>query len=189
MMSNAWLWEEASPYGPDACDGKTAAALAEELDEVQFSGLPPLPPGVAAVSLCPPFFIQEDLLVMHKCECLGDTDSYLMQSGGAVLLHEFMHWRALTSQAPGFDDFIGPTPEIITDWKPGPSHAFTTPKNGYGPQRSAELVTHANGDARRNADNYMWYALSKYWGDKCAENGVPKLFGVSTNNNKGGERN
>jgi hypothetical protein len=43
---------------------------------------------------------------------------------------------------------------------------------------SAQLAQHGNGDARKNADNYRWYALSKYWSRKCDG----RMFSASIDN-------
>jgi hypothetical protein len=99
-----------------------------------------------------------------------------MNSGGASLLHELIHWRLLTAPAPGFDDLVG---TLVVDYiKPAANPHFADPPSGYGPQFAGQLVGHANGDARKNADNYRWYALSKYWHDRCK----PKTFEASNNN-------
>lgn len=37
------------------------------------------------------------------------------------------------------------------------------PPDGYGPAHAAELVLNNEEDSLRNADNYRWYVVSKYW--------------------------
>lgn len=64
-------------------------------------------------------------------------------------------WRYMVRDAADFNELIGPPPSIILDWEP--NFMQPAPSTGYGPQHSALLATYVgDGDARRNADNYVW---------------------------------
>ena len=91
----------------------------------------------------------------YTCDGLGDHDSDFMTTPGGVLLHELMHWPYLIEGIPNYDMIEeGPMglPQI-KDFE-GP-----TPPNGYGAFNAKQLTR----DGIQNADNYHWYAQSKYW--------------------------
>ena len=103
-----------------------------------------------------------------------------MTSFGALLLHEFVHWRLLTrfadTQDLGFDTLIRHTVTIdqdtdetedrdwIDDYK-GEEYPekHLDPDDGYGPQHAHQLVVNEEGDSFRNADNYRWCAVDIFW--------------------------
>ena len=111
------------------------------------------------------------------CAGLGDEDTGWMTSLGGHLLHEFTHWEYLTKDIPGFEDVVEKTPDkIIGDYKyelwreEVEDEDFSEdPSTGYGPFKARELnfVTETKNLGQRNADNYRWYAQSKYWSFKC----------------------
>jgi len=109
----------------------------------------------------------------YGCQNLGDIDSDWMRSTGAVMLHELMHFPGLFSDVPDYDativtTFDANTPHFIGDfWG-------DWPKNGYGPYNSAEIknfLPRDHGDLVwkpvYNADNYISYALNKYYSSVC----------------------
>lgn len=100
------------------------------------------------------------------CNGLGDTDSDWMASPGATLLHELMHWSYLLKDTPGFSDLIDKDeaglPQV-RDFSQPQSH----PPDGMGAFHARLLKDFGPYVAIQNADNYRWYALSKYWSWKC----------------------
>ena len=121
------------------------------------------------------------------CAGLGDHDSGRMTSLGSEILHEVIHWRYLLQDVADFDDVLmeyDDTDEgenIIIDFDGGES-SFMSPSDGYEPVHAHKLVGHGEGDAVNNADNYRWYAQSKYWSFMCG-----KCFGPARDNVKDGD--
>ena len=107
----------------------------------------------------------------YTCIGLTDHDSDLMLFPGALLLHEMMHYTNLLEDLPGWDKYIGigPNGRQIVDWN------GKNPSNGYGPwaARVLNLLSIGKKDdyppyvTLNNADSYIQYALSAYWGWKC----------------------
>lgn len=104
-----------------------------------------------------------------------------MTSLGAHLLHEMLHWRYLVrdgrNQVP-FDTVIKHTVYVkdeqgnqkeeerdyIDDYdRDVYEDKDIEPLDGYGPKNAASLVINNESDSFRNADNYRWYIVSKFW--------------------------
>jgi hypothetical protein len=108
------------------------------------------------------------------CDALGPDETGLMTSLGGQILHELIHWRYLLRDVPDFQDnlldYLNEEVEedewIITDFDGGDSSHFE-PSDGYGPVHARQLVDHDDGDARNNADNYRWYAQTRYFQFVC----------------------
>ncbi|EXJ60369.1 hypothetical protein A1O7_04521 [Cladophialophora yegresii CBS 114405] len=108
----------------------------------------------------------------YGCENLGDTDSDYLDSAGAVLLHELLHFPGLFADVPNYDAMI-PFSSVasahwISDWM-GPY-----PRNGYGAYNTMSISKRPprDQDGRLflpiyNADNYAWYAISSYFSRVC----------------------
>ncbi|OAL34370.1 hypothetical protein AYO20_06423 [Fonsecaea nubica] len=106
----------------------------------------------------------------YSCAGLGDFDSDWMKTVGSTILHEYIHWGFLFVHVPDWYHFIRVNDRgwrAIEDY-PGPN-----PPNGYGPYR-AKLIKDTYGAwdqaypvTVNNVDNYVYYALSKYWSWRC----------------------
>ncbi|KAK5434018.1 hypothetical protein LTR34_003530 [Exophiala xenobiotica] len=109
----------------------------------------------------------------YGCASLGISDSWLLYSLSAMMLHELMHFPGLFADVPGYDDYITiqyskDVPHFIADF-PGPA-----PPDGYGPYY-ASLINRLqpkdpDGVAWKgiwNADNFASYAASRYWSEVC----------------------
>ncbi|KAJ9503776.1 hypothetical protein H2202_000915 [Exophiala xenobiotica] len=118
------------------------------------------------------------------CDGLGDHDSNLMAAPGAIMLHELMHWPGLLRSVPDYENLIHRDVEtdqpVIEDFS-GSGY----PPNGYGPFYARIINEGQPLDPRTGksqsiliVDNYMWYALSKYWSFKCR-----RIFGPSLTQN------
>ncbi|EXJ70606.1 uncharacterized protein A1O5_06676 [Cladophialophora psammophila CBS 110553] len=108
----------------------------------------------------------------YSCDNLGDYDSDWMKTTGSTILHEFIHWSWFFVYVPNWYIFIrGGT---IDDYR-GPN-----PKHGYGPYRARQIkdiygsLTQPYPETLNNDDNYVYYALSKYWSWRCG-----KQFGAT----------
>ena len=113
------------------------------------------------------------------CDGMGAVDSGWMTSLGGHILPEIIHWRYIF--VLGIDDWI----EVVTDYKEDEDDekiivdydanegSFMTPPSGYGPYNTRALASHRNGEAINNADNYRWYAPSKYFQWKCGRSFGP----------------
>lgn len=104
-----------------------------------------------------------------------------MTSLGAHLLHEVMHWRYLVRNGINqhvFDDVIKHNANVedkdgkkkveerdyIDDYiRDDYDDKDLDPPDGYGPANAASLVINQAKDSYRNADNYRWYVVSKFW--------------------------
>lgn len=148
-----------------------------------------------------------DIFTQRTCYGLGQYDSGLMTSLGAHLLHEMMHWRLLvraTNNEKTFDAVIPhtvlyPDPlsedeyeeeehDYIDDYdKDQYEDPDIDPTTGYGPTNAHELVINGEDASFRNADNYRWYAVSKYWSWRCtqAAKGQEVAFRQQVNNDLG----
>lgn len=115
------------------------------------------------------------------CGGLSDHDSSLMLVLGAVFLHEMLHWPRLVRWVPDYDKLI-PLDQYgqstIVDFVPSPGQY---PPAGYGPLYAKTInegqpLNPQTGKSAsiQNSDNYVWYALSKYWSFKCG-----RVFGPS----------
>lgn len=109
----------------------------------------------------------------HTCAGLGDRDSDFMDSPGGIILHELTHWSYLLETVPGFSELIegdeGGFHQIKDYSNPG-----GTPPNGLGAFHAMQLKDVRPYAAIQNADNFKWYALSKYWAWRCG-----RVFGPS----------
>ncbi|OAL37540.1 hypothetical protein AYO20_03047 [Fonsecaea nubica] len=105
----------------------------------------------------------------YGCDNLLDHDNDYMISLSGIMLHELFHWTYLFEDIPQFDHFIALDEElirVIDDWK-GPF-----PPDGYGPFHAMLVNTLPMQPlvafpSTNNADNYVYYALSKWWSFKC----------------------
>lgn len=148
----------------------------------------------------------KDIFTKRTCSGLGQYDSGLMTSLGAHLLHEMIHWRQLIRAANNqerFDTVIThhvwirePDPDDPDDYiyeeeehdyiddysKSEYQNPPANPQTGYGPKNAHDLVLNGNQASFRNADNYRWYAVSRYWSWKCtdANDGRKVVFGPQT---------
>ena len=117
---------------------------------------------------------------------LGTSDNGWMTSLGAHILHELVHWRYLFDDIPGWNQHIRKSAiddpdnmryiidySYATQLEPG---KYREPDNGYGPGHAHDVALHdiaSNGpqagyhDGLNNADNYKWYAVSKWWARAC----------------------
>jgi hypothetical protein len=129
----------------------------------------------ASIVTCDVFY-EYPLLAERSCENIyGDNDNLLMQSRGALMLHELTHFRTLNLKASFFLGQIqrGLGQNSIFDYQ-------------YG-ARGCHLLTNFQ-DARcaANADNYMFHALSKYWQKKCPEKNGGRGWGTAVDDNRPG---
>ncbi|KAI1624893.1 hypothetical protein EDD37DRAFT_649226 [Exophiala viscosa] len=113
------------------------------------------------------------------CDNLLDHDSDLMTPAGGVLLHELLHWGFLfENEVPNFETVIPLTSggdHHIRDYE-GPPGGI--PPDGYGPYSAPLLKNLPRGTysvTTNNVDNYLYFALSKYWYIQCT-----KYFAQST---------
>jgi len=110
----------------------------------------------------------------HTCAGLGDRDSDFMDSPGGILLHELMHWTYLLQTVDGFSSLIEPDEggfRQIRDY----SDPNGAPVNGLGASNAMQLKNRGQYAAIQNADNFKWYALSKYWSWRCGRAFGPAL--------------
>ena len=107
---------------------------------------------------------------------LGTFDNGYMTSMGSLLLHELMHWKYLLK---GVDDYVdvtkGDEEGIISDYdrddRPEDDLKYEEqPLDGNGPYNCFELALNKHNDAVMNADNYRWYATTKWWSYRCQKN-------------------
>ncbi|KAK5050403.1 hypothetical protein LTR84_003684 [Exophiala bonariae] len=114
------------------------------------------------------------VLAGHTCAGLGDRDSDFMDSPGGIILHELTHWSYLLENIPGFSDLIegdeGGFHQIKDYSNPG-----GTPPNGLGAFHALQLRNVGPYTSIQNADNFKWYALSKYWAWRCGRVFSPSL--------------
>ena len=109
----------------------------------------------------------------YGCDNLGTTDSTWMSSTGSIILHELMHFPGLFFDVPDYFTKIATwydenTPHFISDY------FGMWPQDGSGPYNAAEVRRYLPTDYDDfswkpiyNADNYVMYALSKYYSQKC----------------------
>lgn len=121
----------------------------------------------------------------YGCGNLGTTDSGWMVTTGSILLHELFHCPVLFRDVPGYANAIdidsvtegtgpgsGPVQNIIDDY----SNPGYDPDNGYGPYNAKWINDNTPTDQFNqgwlpiyNADNYMWYAISAFFTQKCGK--------------------
>lgn len=99
------------------------------------------------------------------CEGLQGRDTSLMKVVGTTVLHEFFHWPKIFRDVPGYDTWIRVNgyngPQIIDT----SSNAIPNPYGPWNTMRINQLPPDpASGKSQsiQNAENYVWYALSKY---------------------------
>ncbi|KIW65491.1 hypothetical protein PV04_07748 [Phialophora macrospora] len=93
-----------------------------------------------------------------------------MRFSGAIILHQLMLWAYLFEDVPDYIFYINVDANLkqrIGDF-PRPN-----PPNGYGPYNARLLkelsyATYGQYATLNSADNFMWYALTKWWSYKCA---------------------
>lgn len=145
----------------------------------------------------------EEIFTLRTCQGLGPSDSGLMTTVGAHLLHEMVHWRKLVrtdNNKERWDAVVvhnqwieDPDEEgkyeeeeidIVTDYdKNNYKNPPAKPVTGYGPINAHQLALNGNRASFQNADNYRWYAVSKYWSWRCtwANGGKKVVFGQQNN--------
>ncbi|OAP55902.1 hypothetical protein AYL99_10054 [Fonsecaea erecta] len=106
------------------------------------------------------------------CDGLGDRDTAYMKVIGSTVLHELFHWPWMFLSVPDYATAIPDHDHRIWDYD-GPWVS-----GAYGPW-NALRINQLPADPRsgmsqslQNADNYVWYALSRYWSFRCG-----KVFG------------
>lgn len=149
----------------------------------------------------------DEIFTKRGCGGLGQYDSGLMTSLGAHLLHEMVHWRLLVRAENNRERFDAVIPHVVIlpdpddeDLEIEEEHDYIDdydrdqqedpeidPLTGYGPKNAHDLVVNGGGASFRNADNYRWYAVSKYWSWRCtlAAMGRRVTFGQQDNNDLG----
>ncbi|OAG34403.1 hypothetical protein AYO21_11428 [Fonsecaea monophora] len=106
----------------------------------------------------------------YSCAGLGDFDSDWMKTVGSTILHEYIHWGYLFIHVPGWYEFIRVNDQ---GWRAIDDYSGPNPPNGYGPYRAKQIKdTYGAWDQAfpatvNNVDNYVYYALSKYWSWRC----------------------
>ncbi|EXJ65256.1 hypothetical protein A1O7_01597 [Cladophialophora yegresii CBS 114405] len=106
-----------------------------------------------------------------SCSNMLDRDTDYMLSPGAILLHELIHWPYLLQDIPGYSTLIRQYPR--NDWSTIWDFTGPSPTDGYGPFNAMAVrnlpVSPATGTSQaiQNADNFVWYAVSKYWSWRC----------------------
>lgn len=148
-----------------------------------------------------------DIFTKRTCAGLGRYDSGLMTSLGAHLLHEMVHWRLLVRASNNEEQFDEVIPHTVLVPDPNDEDELQEedrdyiddydrnqyedpdidPRTGYGPTNAHELVINGDDACFRNADNYRWYAVSKYWSWKCTQvaNGNKVVFDQQDNSDLG----
>ncbi|KAJ9608959.1 hypothetical protein H2200_006730 [Cladophialophora chaetospira] len=110
----------------------------------------------------------------YSCDNLGTFDSDWMKTMGAVILHEYLHWGFYFTNVPGWHLKIAPDPaqggkRDIEDY----AGQLGPPAVGSGPY-NAKLINDNYGNTGQpfaptlnNVENYVWFAVSKYWSWRC----------------------
>lgn len=111
------------------------------------------------------------------CDGLLDRDTNLMLPAGGVILHEMMHWFGLFEyNVPDWDTVIALDAggyHQVSDYEGPPGGV---PEEGYGPYDAPllkNLPQSPFSPTVNNADNYVYYAVSKYWSIKCNKQFTP----------------
>ena len=107
----------------------------------------------------------------YSCANLGDHDSDWMKTPGSIILHELLHWGFFFASVPSWKSTIvyKNSEWKILDYKgqAGP------PSNGYGPYNAKMLKDEFSTtdqvwpETLNNVENYVWFAVSKYWSWRC----------------------
>lgn len=105
------------------------------------------------------------------CDGLLDYDNDYMMSTGGAMLHEMLHWPYLLQDVPNYNTVIEPAApdgqKKLVDYS-GPD-----PLSGYGPFNALQIRNllpsqqTSTFQSAQNPDNYVYYALSKYWSFTC----------------------
>ncbi|OAG44434.1 hypothetical protein AYO21_01430 [Fonsecaea monophora] len=140
------------------------------------------PPGF--MSLCDYAFSHPSLADIENPPAWARDPTGAPEPGG-IMLHELFHWTYLFEDIPQFEHFIALDEElirVIDDWK-GPF-----PPDGYGPFHAMLVNTLPMQPlvafpSTNNADNYVYYALSKWWSFKCQ-----RAFGPAVDEDDGYRR-
>ncbi|KAJ9605494.1 hypothetical protein H2200_010151 [Cladophialophora chaetospira] len=112
-------------------------------------------------------------LVGFGCDGMGPRDTGFMEPTGVTHLHEIFHWPVPFLQVEDYDKNIKENYDNghqILDWEDLPAGAT----DSYGPYNAMlinqlPLTSDGFSPALNNAENYVWYALSKYWSWKCGK--------------------
>ncbi|EXJ70876.1 uncharacterized protein A1O5_05868 [Cladophialophora psammophila CBS 110553] len=117
------------------------------------------------------------------CAGLGDRDTAFMKVMGSTVLHELLHWPWMFLSVPDYDRLIPDHDHRIWDYD-GP----WVPGGAYGPYNTMR-INQLPADPRtgksqslQNADNYVWYALSRYWSFRCGRSFGPALSAADDQN-------
>ncbi|KAL8868536.1 MAG: hypothetical protein Q9174_004926 [Haloplaca sp. 1 TL-2023] len=86
------------------------------------------------------------------CEMIGPKVNYKMQFLGPLLLHEVLHFNNVGNMA--WNNVLGPN--AVIDDMPGNFPCFS---KAYGPYEAMQLRQRDSAMAKRNNENYVWYAL------------------------------
>lgn len=138
------VYEGSSPFFPGVCETTIAYACINQNWLNPPIQLPGMPPDGAAISTCSTFYAMPFLFQRQCSEIYGDNDNLLMNSKGALLLHELVHWRTLTSMAGyPFRQFIQIRKNLdhIIDYTATPGGEFPNPPSGYNPYWAHQLVS------------------------------------------------
>ncbi|KAH0829527.1 hypothetical protein FOPE_10537 [Fonsecaea pedrosoi] len=183
-----------NPFNPADLDhscagGDNAYTVYDTSPTARFSGL---------VSLCPgsPMFVWRlsirdtisppawgrvggvatgEPLPGFGCDGLGDRDTAYMKVIGSTVLHELLHWPWMFLSVPDYTTLVPDHDHRITD--------YTGPwvEGAYGPY-NAMRINQLPPDPRtgmsqsiQNADNYVSYALSRFWSFRCDKTFGPAL--------------
>ena len=103
------------------------------------------------------------------CSGMLDRDTGYMEVIGSTVLHEIFHWPRAFKDVPGYAKFIKPNgfngPQIVdytvTPWLTDPYGPWNAMRLNQLPL-PADPVT-GKSQSIQNVENYVWYALSKYW--------------------------
>ncbi|KAL8688780.1 MAG: hypothetical protein Q9218_005395 [Villophora microphyllina] len=87
------------------------------------------------------------------CDMIGPKINYKMQFLGPLLLHEILHFNNVGNMA--WNTLLGAN-EVIDDM-PGNFPCFN---KAYGPYEAMQLKQRDPASAKRNNENYVWYALA-----------------------------
>lgn len=113
------------------------------------------------------------LLSEVSCDDLGNVDSDEMNTLGGTILHELLHVPAFISRLPHHEKLLhwgnSQDKTSISDYEQ-PDDVTSPPDDGYGPTGAEDLrMFQGRYVCRSNADNYVFYALSRYWSKKCGK--------------------
>lgn len=117
----------------------------------------------------------------YGCDRLGERESDFLWCPGIVMLHEMIHWTHLLNRIPDYNSLInikpGPNTRGIIDFQapiPNPGETQLEPQSGYGQFNSRRLKelsmfspNYPPHVTLNNVDNYVSYAILRYWSWRC----------------------